>query len=559
MSVRRKGAMGVALLSSLALLLAACSSDPSTNESPTGNGNGSGNTQSPDGDPFEGLGAKGAMADYDVGVQFTATEPVTFSHLFSDHPNYPLSDDWLLLSEITERTNVTLDNVLVPMSDYEQKRAIMIGAGEAPYIITKTYPGQEQQFVASGALLAISDYVHLMPNFSKKVEDWNLTPNIDTLRQEDGKYYVLPGLHEIPSHDYTLAMRIDVLDDLGLESPTTWEELRTVLEAIKAEYPDSYPLSDRFQGGSLLNVASLGFGAPGGWGYNNAQYDASSGEFVYAGTSPEQKAMVEYFAGLVADGLMDPESFTQDDDTAIQKFANGRSFAISTNSQNIVNDYRPALENNISDAVIAKIEVPGGPLGHRISSYGSLENGIMFSSKAAQDESFVAMLQFVDWLWYSDEGQEFAKWGVEGVTYDVVDGKRVLNSEIDMVGLNPGAPKHLQKDYGFSGGVFAYGGTADLVWSMFSEEEVEFRESTRSYDVIPLDPQWPLNEAERDQLTLLDTPLKDAAQTAQLAFITGTRPLSEWDNWVAEAEAAGASQFIDMVNTAADRFAEQNG
>ena len=35
------------------------------------------------------------------------------------------------------------------------------------------------------------------------------------------------------------------------------------------------------------------------------------------------------------DGLLDPESVTQDDDTAMQKFGSGQSLAISGNTQEI--------------------------------------------------------------------------------------------------------------------------------------------------------------------------------------------------------------------------------
>ena len=81
----------------------------------------------------------GAMADYGVGDQFKATEPLSFSILYNNHPNYPLKDDWLFWSELTKRTNVKLEPVAVPLSDYEQKRSLLIGAGDAPLIIPKTY------------------------------------------------------------------------------------------------------------------------------------------------------------------------------------------------------------------------------------------------------------------------------------------------------------------------------------------------------------------------------------------------------------------------------------
>lgn len=86
-------------------------------------------------------------------------------------------------------------------------------------------------------------------------------------------------------------------------------------------------------------------------------------------------------------------------------------------------------------------------------------------------------MQFIDWLFYSDAGQEFAKWGVEGVTFTKdATGKRVLTPDVDFVGLNPGAPKHLQKDFGFSGGNFAYGGSTELLNSTFSAEEQAFQQ-----------------------------------------------------------------------------------
>ena len=87
---------------------------------------------------------------------------------------------------------------------------VLIGAGDAPCIIPVTYAGQENQFVSSGAILPVSDYVEYMPNFQAKVEEWELEPELDTLRQADGKYYLLPGILEQLRYDYTLGIRTDV-------------------------------------------------------------------------------------------------------------------------------------------------------------------------------------------------------------------------------------------------------------------------------------------------------------------------------------------------------------
>ncbi len=219
----------------------------------------------------------GAMESYTIGAQFKATAPITFDMLYSDHPNYAIKNDWLFWQELTKRTNITITPSVVPASDYNQKRSLVVSAGDAPFIIPKVYPPQETPFVASGAVLPVSDYLDLMPHFKDKIEKWKLGAQIDTLRQEDGKFYVLPGLHEEVWQDYSLAVRTDVLQELGLAAPRTWDELHTTLKAMKAKYPDSYPFSDRFAipdpGGNLLNMIALAYGTTGGWGYHNETWD----------------------------------------------------------------------------------------------------------------------------------------------------------------------------------------------------------------------------------------------------------------------------------------------
>lgn len=78
---------------------------------------------------------------------------------------------------------------------------------------------------------------------------------------------------------------------------------------------------------------------------------------------------------------------------------------------------------------------------------------------------------------------------MEGVTFTRdASGKRVLTKNVDFVGLNKGAPKHLQKDFGFSGGNFAYGGSTELLRSTFSAEEQAFQATMDAKTSIPVPP-----------------------------------------------------------------------
>lgn len=507
-----------------------------------------------------------AMDKFGVGDQFKATKPFTLTTLLNDNPGYPEKSNWLFWTELAKRTNVTLKPTVVPLSDYEQKRSVIIGAGDAPFLIPKTYPGQEATFVSSGAILPVSDYVDLMPNYQDKIKKWNLQGDVDTVLQDDGKYYVLPGLHEDVWIDYTFAIRTDILDELGLQMPKTVDDLYNVLKAMKAAHPDKYPLSDRWSqptpGGAMLQTFGQAFGAGygGGWGYANVSYDTASDKFVLTGAMDQYKAMLEYTAKLVKEKLLDPESFTQTDDQANAKFTSGKSFVISTNAQELVNTYRPGLAKAVPAAKVTKMPVPTGPAGD-VKVGLRLENGLMISKKARDSKDFVAMMQFVDWLFYSDEGQVFSKWGVEGVTYTRdAAGNFKLTKDVDYIGLNPTATKKLNVDFGFANGNFAYGGSTQLLESVFSDEEKEFQKIMTARKTLPVPPPHPLNSEEQEQFSLYEAPLKDYVTQQTLKFILGERPLSEWDKFKTELKGKNGDQYLSLVNGAYDRYkSKKNG
>ncbi|MDQ0598263.1 putative aldouronate transport system substrate-binding protein [Streptomyces canus] len=507
----------------------------------------------------------GAMKEYRAGQQFKAAKPLSFSMLHNNNPVYPTKSGWLFWKEVTRRTGITIKPLDVPLADYEKKRSVLIGAGDAPFLIPKTYHPGEVAFVSSGAILPVSEYVHLMPNYQDKVKRWRLEPELDSIRQSDGKYYLLPGLHEKVRSGYSLSFRTDILDQHGLTLPTSWDEVYDVLKALKAEYPDKYPWTDRwstntpFPCGALFGYLGQAYGVKAGWNYDNISFDSQAKKFVFTGARDAYRQMVEYLRKIVADKLLDPESFTQQDDQALQKLLGEKSYAISTNPQVLVQDYRYNLEKQVKGAKIEMIPVPLGPAGPVVLGGARLENGVMVSSKALKSDSFVAMMQFVDWLWYSDEGQKFCKWGVEGTTYTESGGQYKLEPGITLMGSDPDAPKDLQKDFGFFNGVFTYGGSWALVSSNFSPDEKKFQDAMSERTELPIDPAHPLQSVEQEQATLWDTPLKDTVIQNTLQFVLGKRPMSEWDDYVSELKSKNMQQLVDLHNKAYERFKKENG
>lgn len=548
----------VAILTVVASMLVGCSS---SNAPANSQGNAKGNSNAKGGSG--GLPNNGyAMDNYRAGMQFKAKKPFKLPIMILSNPAYPYKKNWLFWKALKKKTNVTVEPTVIPYSDYNKKRSLLINSGKAPAIIPKSYPGSMTQFLASGALLPINKYAKYMPNYMNHVKNWNAQSYIDTLKQVNGNYYILPGIHQVsPGDNYTLAFRADILKKNNIPVPQSWADVKKVLEKLKKIYPNKIPWSDRWQFNATLSFAAPAFGTQAGWGLGDGiWYDKKQDKFVFAPATDNYKRLVTYFHSLVKEGLLDKASFTQNDDKAVQNFESGKSFFISTNPSTL-NIYRADMSKTLGKGNFSVEQTlpPAGPAGPIVGG-GKLENGIVIMANAKNKPYFKAMLQFIDWLWYSHDGKVFSKWGVKGKTYKVVNGKKVLNKNISMLGLNPGAPKQLQKDYGFYNGVFAYGGSTKYNQSMMDKQEVAWENQLHKKRKFQKPaPPHPYTQAERQQASLLQTPLIDFVNTETLKFITGERPLSQWNQYVQQLKAKGMDQYVKIANQAYQNYKKKNG
>lgn len=120
-------------------------------------------------------------------------------------------------------------------------------------------------------------------------------------------------------------MNMTWLKNLGLEIPTTIDEFTEVLRAFKTQDPnknneaDEIPLSFRSTDAANRTTWIGSFFGPFGVVDDSTHIMIKDGKVIF---TPEQEGFrkaLEYFHMLYAEGLMDPESFTQDDSTFYAK------------------------------------------------------------------------------------------------------------------------------------------------------------------------------------------------------------------------------------------------
>lgn len=505
--------------------------------------------------------------DYEFGedVTFHSDEPVEYTMMYSDHENYPVKDDWRLWSAIKEKSNTTFKLTSVARSDYNDKVTAAINSGSAPYIVPKIY--DSKPFEDSGQIVAVSDWVQYMPNFQKQVKEWGMEEDLKQILAADGKYYRLPGMWESVAGGYSFIIRKDIFEaagvDMSKEAQWTWEDFYSALMKVKEYTGKDNIWSDQFQLGCAMNIAANVYGVKAGnsadggdWGLQDGmKFDFDKNEFYFADTTEDYKEFLRYFNKVYQEKILDPETFTQDSSQAQAKFFRGDSYVLTANYQ-ILSDIQAQNKMQVDGAELYFMTTPSGPKGNlKVSSAsGRFENGIVITKNALDDlgeDGFIKMLRFIDWLWYSDEGHELTQWGVEGETYTKDDqGNITLNSDIYYNGFNPDAKKQLNVEYGFGGGVFAYGGNVQIQLSKFTESEKEWNERINANKTDQkLAPPVLASEMQKEELNLIKVPLMDYVNTAALEFITGKRDIDkDWASYVADCESKGSTKYTEEVN-----------
>lgn len=520
--------------------------------------------------------------DYEYGDHFYSEEPVTYTMMFNDNPAYPMKDTWQtegIFKAIEEATNVHLELTIVDNANYTDKVSLAVSSGDSPYIIPKIY--DEKAYVTGGGVVPVSDYVQYMPNYSAFVEEYSMQPDLETITQSDGKYYRLPGMKETCLQDYTLLIRKDIFDAAGydvttLEDDWTWEEFADVLKGVKAYMVEQgmcdendYIWSDMWcgqtsgygQGGNLLKLLGASYNVYSGWAITHNYglgFDAESDSFYSTSISDEFKQAYTVLQDLVSNKIIDPETWTQDDDTAMNQFYRGETAIISTNRAQYV-----AQEEGITEQLgegnfeLYLAMTPVGTVDYQADNE-RLECGVMISSKALDElgeEDFIKMMRFVDWLWYSEEGQILTKWGIEGETYTVSeDGTYSLTPAYYCGGLTIPQTSDdqvdMREELGYACGNYMYGGNTELLTSNFSDTWKDFYDRMGQYRSLrPMEPTVALDEDQREMANLWGTPLTDTINTWTNRFAMGQADIeADWDQYVSEVEAQNLQSIVDLYN-----------
>ncbi len=164
----------------------------------------------------------------------------------------------------------------------------------------------------------------------------------------------------------------------------------------------------------------------------------------------------------------------------------------------------------------------------------------------------------VKWLnfLYTDAGSNLANWGIEGLNYETVDGKKqYLPAMWDYKGISQEGLNYYFK--GHNCATYAYSDTTCHANLLKSPEATAIR---LEYDDDPLLdsalylPSISLTEEESETRTDVMTDIDTYVDEMVLKFIIGTESLDGWDAYVATVKSMNLQDAINVTQAAYDRY-----
>ncbi|MCR4588582.1 MAG: sugar ABC transporter substrate-binding protein [Lachnospiraceae bacterium] len=315
-----------------------------------------------------------------------------------------------------DKYNITVEYVGITRSDVLTDYALLAAADDLPTVLMEYDFPKQAKWVTDGYVTTfdMNEFAKVAPTYYAKMEELGLL----TYSQLSGETYFCLAERPYSNTNYTWVKfyRTDWAEEVGYDSyPATWAEQKDMLTKIKEAGLSEYPL-----GGSMAK----GAGVDQNYAFRAYPFDeedwAVYGDYnVVALGNEANKKFLQRENEKYNLGLIDPEYYTIDAETAKSNFVNGKTFEYSGYISGSM-DFLTAFYENNPDGKLAVavsqnvVDSEGGttPAFRANNPFGMM---ISFSSSATEDEIKAAWM-YMEWL--SQEENLFAfQWGIEGENY----------------------------------------------------------------------------------------------------------------------------------------------
>ncbi len=466
----------------------------------------------------------------------------------SDEAAYKEMQDYIL-----EQTGVKVE-IIMPPSDAsaeKEKLNLLLAGGDQ---IDAWWEDDWGKYAKDGIIIPLNEYLEA-PEAKALWDLWEPWGSWEKMTDSDGNIWAIPrNTDTVP---YPIMYRTDWLDLLGMDVPSTFDELNDYLYKIKELDPygngETIPLMLE-KGTSELGILDRAeYAFLGGYVENgNGKWiDETDGkvkpEWLADGYTDFLKQMNQWYQ----DGIIHKENFTMDVDTVRGNITKG-AVAASAAWYSRVTLTEATTRENIPDfdrdkytyAYCANDKGTIGPNGSLMQTRSVANTrGLMISSKCKHPE---AVMKFVEWS-FEWENYTTEQYGLEGKYWQYNPESENAKENKDVV-LIEGGPTYA-RDFLMSLAVPLEVQTTEYDDDGIQEMHNFWLQKRLSDYQSTIDPGIE-NGIVWDKVALAENipslnDLNTYKDEELIKFVNGTRSLDTWDAFIEECYQIGLQDYID--------------
>lgn len=478
-------------------------------------------------------------------------------------------DETDMMKWLEEQTNMHITWDLIPSDSWQEKKNLVVASGDLPdaFHAQKSLSSDEvAKFGADGVLIPLNDLIAAYaPNIKSR-----MTPIYESFTKSlDGNIYALSAIQDYGWDSFnSTVIKTDWLNKLGLDMPTTTDELYEVLKAFKTQDPngngeaDEVPFSFLYtENPPVREVKREHYWLFPAFGIQDNPLHVTiqdNGELIFTANKDEWRDCVQYLSKLYAEGLIDPEVFSQDRSTLTNKVRNQATVGLYT-------DYR--FKNSIASpevehlfGLMPPVTGPKGDKGWMRAVMGYNEGSFAITSQAKSPQALIR------WADYINEEQNtvqmafgmFKEAGYSAsealIPSETMPGKWDVNNKLRPADVKP-------SEWPFSAPIsVAVTLLTQEVNDKFLAQKDSFVSKTETCDVYrPYLSKYPYNFPykfsleEIEELSLIQADLLNFVYTTEAKWIVGGFDNADWETFKSQLKSLNIDRYVDLYRTAYNR------
>ena len=457
---------------------------------------------------------------------------------------------------LAEQTGVTMNWTAVNTAEQYQ---IFFAGGDLTDIVaeagaTYSYTGGLDKAIEDEIYVSGNEYLQYMPNF---VAYLNHSQNIRRECVTDEGTYYFPTIKSGYEPPWTGPMvRGDWLADLGLDTPTTYDDWYEMLTLFKTEKGADGALGLCSKAG----YDTMGHGLDAGYGAIGAFYAENGTDVKYGFVEDGFRAYITMLAKWYSEGLIDRDFMSHTMFTDGQGLVAAGTVGAYDSSIYSFSFIYPAGSDDpnmtwIPVPIAKKNDTDENPHFRNQSTLVNSVGRMVITSAAVERGNDVLAAKWIDFR-YSEEASYVLNYGIEGESW--IMGEDGLPHYTDVILNNPnyatsGEARYIYTDGNLGGSYYMWCFQFDQYPPETFDGYAVWSGSADCDWMMPAGVTLTTAEGEKYSATYGD--IETTMQEYILKFITGEKNVeTEWDSYVQTLEGMNLQTCIDIYQAALDRY-----